>query len=69
MYVPEYIHLCLDIVNAFLSPNRRWRSVFSESSSCHRNLDQLQQGGASGLFRDSAIKSEGIKRPYVLGLV
>lgn len=67
--VPEYIHLRLDTINAFLSPNCRWRSMFSESNSCHRNLDQLQQGGASGLFGDSAIESEGIKRPYVLGLM
>lgn len=65
----EFMHFCLDIVTAFLSPNCRWRSMFSESNSCHRNLDQLQQGGASGLFRDSAIESEGIKRPYVLGLM
>lgn len=67
--VPEYKHLCLDIINAFLSPNCRWRSVFSESNSCHRNLDKLQQGGASRLFGDSSIESEGIKRPYVLGLM
>lgn len=66
---PEYVHLCLDIINAFLSPNRRWRSMFSESDSCHRNLDQLQQGGASGLFGDTAIESEGIKSSSVLGLV
>lgn len=63
----RYTHLCLDTINFFLSPNRRWRSVFSESDGCHRNLDQLQQGGASRLFRDTAIKSEGIKRPSVPG--
>lgn len=65
--VPRYTHLCLDTINFFLSPNHRWRSMFSESDGCHRNLDQLQQGGASRLFRDTAIKSEGIKRPSVPG--
>lgn len=43
--------------------------MFSESNSCYRNLDKLQQGGASRLFGDSTIESEGIKRPYVLGLM
>lgn len=43
--------------------------MFTESNSCHRNLDQLQQRGAGRLLGGAAIQSEGIDGPVVNAVI